>query len=550
MQLHPKLIELLHNRGIDTEAKIQEFLSDSPQKTYDPFLLSGMREGVDLLLSAAESGDKICIYGDYDADGVTSTVILTEVLSQLTDNLMHYIPSRHGEGYGLNIPALDKIHEAGARLLITVDTGTAAVEEVRYAKEELGMDVVITDHHTVPEHPAEGILINPHKKDEKYPFHDLAGCGVAFKTAQAVVQAAGLSKSVLTQVLDLVAIGTVADIVPLRDENRTLVKYGLRLINTGRRRSLQALLAAAHLQPGTVTAENIAFVLGPHINAAGRVRHAEKAVDLFLAKDDQERTERAAELAECNTIRKDRQEEVFQQAMRVISERLSGDDFLVVDLGKSWEGVAGIAAGKIKELLYKPIVILTETEDGMLKGTGRSIEGLNLFDLLNEQREMFTTFGGHAAACGFTLKPEYLDEFRADLNRRTRAIRAEHPEIFVKKIMPDLQLSPEDATFDLVHQLEFLEPCGCANEKPLVSVEGRIEHVSHMGDRGQYLRFQAAMAGFRRLSCIAFHDVKRLENEIQSTAGQPAQIVGSLRDDVWQGNHQLKMMVEDIHSQF
>lgn len=549
MQLHPKLIELLHKRGIETEEDIQEFLSDSPQKSYDPFLLLNMREGVDLILSAVNENKMICIYGDYDADGVTSTVILTEVLSHLTDNLMHYIPSRFGEGYGLNKPALKKIREEGAELLITVDTGTAAPEEVLYARE-LGMDVVITDHHTVPENPAPGILINPHQKTCPYPFSDLAGCGVAFKLAQALVSAAGLPKRILTRTLDLVAIGTVADIVPLKDENRTLVKYGLRVINTGSRRSLQALMDAAHLHGRTVTAEQIAYIIGPHINAAGRVKHAEIAASLFLTEDEDLIRQRASELAECNALRKEQQQEVFEQAMQIVSERLSGDDFLVIDVQGNWEGVAGIAAGKIKELLYKPTVIVTKEANGMLKGTGRCIDGLNLFDLLNEQKEMFTTFGGHAAACGFTLKPEYLDEFRRNLNQRTRAIRAEHPEIFVKRIMPDLRLSAQDASLDLVHQMELLEPCGCENEQPMTAVEGRIEHVSHMGDRGQYLRFQAAMPEFHKLSCIAFHDVRRLEKEIQSTAGQPAEIVGRLQDDEWQGNHQLKMVVEDIHPPF
>ncbi|WP_409336940.1 single-stranded-DNA-specific exonuclease RecJ [Eubacterium sp. F2] len=549
MQLHPKLIELLHKRGIETEEDIQEFLSDSPQKSYDPFLLLNMREGVDLILSAVNENKKICIYGDYDADGVTSTVILTEVLSHLTDNLMHYIPSRFGEGYGLNKPALKKIREEGAELLITVDTGTAAPEEVLYARE-LGMDVVITDHHTVPENPAPGILINPHQKTCPYPFSDLAGCGVAFKLAQALISAAGLPKRILTRTLDLVAIGTVADIVPLKDENRTLVKYGLRVINTGSRRSLQALMDAAHLHGRTVTAEQIAYIIGPHINAAGRVKHAEIAASLFLTEDEDLMRQRASELAECNALRKEQQQEVFEQAMQIVSERLSGDDFLVIDVQGNWEGVAGIAAGKIKELLYKPTVIVTKEANGMLKGTGRCIDGLNLFDLLNEQKEMFTTFGGHAAACGFTLKPEYLDEFRRNLNQRTRAIRAEHPEIFVKRIMPDLRLSAQDASLDLVHQMELLEPCGCENEQPMTAVEGRIEHVSHMGDRGQYLRFQAAMPEFHKLSCIAFHDVRRLEKEIQSTAGQPAEIVGRLQDDEWQGNHQLKMVVEDIHPPF
>lgn len=548
MQIHPKIIDLLQRRGITTEKDIKEYFSATPKRTHDPFLMKNMEDAVMLILKTIKDGGKICIYGDYDVDGVTSTAVLTEVLSHLTDKLSYHIPSRFHEGYGLNMGAVKDIADSGVSLMITVDTGTVSIDEVNYARE-LGMDVIVTDHHTVPENYVDGILLNPKQPGCAYPFKGLCGCGVAFKLSQAIVSRSDAPRSVLTAILDLVAIGTVSDIVPLKDENRTLVKYGLRVIQTGKRESLKYLLGEARVNRTRIQSEDISFIIGPHINAAGRIRHARIAEELFLTNDKEIMAERASELAECNAIRKEEQQEVFDQAMRVISERLSGDDFLVIDLEEANEGVTGIAAGKIKELVYKPTVIVTPMGNGLMKGTGRSIDGVNLYDLLATQREMYVSFGGHAAACGFTLKAEYLDAFRRNLNMQTRAIRAEHPDLFVKKIQPDMVLDPADVTLDFVHQFDLLEPCGCENERPTTAVRASIEHVSHMGDRGQYLRFQAVMDGFVKLSCIAFHDVKRLERNIQATAGQPATIVGNLRDDIWRGNHQLKMMVEDIHPQ-
>ena len=244
MEIDRKIIELLHKRGLETDEEIAEFLSDKPKETYDPFLLPDMEEGVDLILSACDNDEKICIYGDYDADGVTSTVILTEVLSQLTDNLIQYIPSRFDEGYGLNRSAIDTIKAAGADLIVTVDCGSVSVDEVEYAKS-IGLDIMVTDHHRIEDKQADTILINPARKDSEYPFPYLAGCGVAFKLAQAITDAAGLPKINLTRMLDLVALGTIGDIVPLISENRMLVKYGLRAINTSGREALKVLIGKA-----------------------------------------------------------------------------------------------------------------------------------------------------------------------------------------------------------------------------------------------------------------------------------------------------------------
>ena len=247
--------EILNKRGITGEDEISEFLSDRPQKTYDPFLLYNMEAGVDLLLKEIKAGTRVCIYGDYDADGVTSVCILASALRMLTDNFTYYIPSRFDEGYGLNIDAIKKIHAQGVGLIITVDCGSVSYDEVEFAKR-LGMKVIVTDHHSIDDIKADCILINPKQKECTYPFSELAGCGIAFKMVQAIQQREKLPKSVVTEVLDLAAVGTVGDIVSLRDENRTIVKYGLNKINSGQRRALKCLSDRISLKQ--VTSENVA----------------------------------------------------------------------------------------------------------------------------------------------------------------------------------------------------------------------------------------------------------------------------------------------------
>lgn len=306
---------LLETRGISSEEEIKEFLSDRPQKTYDPFLLLNMEAGVDLLLSEIKNNAKICIYGDYDADGVTSVCILSHVLSMLTDDYTYYIPSRFDEGYGLNKEAVRRIYESGVSLIVTVDCGSVSWEEVEYAKA-LGMKVIVTDHHSIDDVRADCILINPKQQECRYPFKSLAGCGVAFKLAQAILQKAGLPKSAVNDVLDLAAIGTVGDVVSLTDENRTIVKYGLNRINSGSRESLAKLCRAISLK--WVSSENIAFGIAPHINAAGRMAGAAEAVELFTSKDETLIDEKVENLVYYNGQRKKKQEEAYNQGMKMI----------------------------------------------------------------------------------------------------------------------------------------------------------------------------------------------------------------------------------------
>ena len=544
MEIDRKIIELLHKRGLETDEEIAEFLSDKPKETYDPFLLPDMDEGVDLILSYCDSGGKICIYGDYDADGVTSTVIMTEVLSQLTDNIIQYIPSRFDEGYGLNRAAIDTIKAAGADLIITVDCGSVSVEEVEYAKS-IGLDIMVTDHHRIEDRQADTILINPARKDSEYPFPYLAGCGVAFKVAQAVTDAAGLPKMNLTRTLDLVALGTIGDIVPLISENRMLVKYGLRAVNTSEREALKILIEKTGLKPGEVKCENVSFVLVPHINAAGRMKSAVLALKLFLAKDRQKMEEYAEELVRCNAERKRLQEEVFRNACEQVTQKYEHDDFLLVDLPDAHEGVAGIAAGKLKEKYYRPSVIVTDNGDGMLKGTGRSPEGIDLYKLLKNEEKWFGNFGGHAAACGFTMKKEGLEEVRADLNRITGEIRKDSPELFDGTPSPDIELEQSEVTVDFASQLELLEPCGKMNERPYIAVSGIPRNVNRMGADGKYLRFAIGQSD---CTFLMFRTAEEKGSLVFSAAenSRDITVIGNMFRHEWNGNVSVQIVVEDV----
>ena len=420
MSINPIIKKLLNNRGIETEEDILEFLSDKPQKTYNPFLLPDMEAGVDLILSEIEKQSNIWIYGDYDADGITSTSLMMSVLSHLTDEklLNYYIPSRFEEGYGLNKEAIEYIASQGCNLLITVDCGSVSYDEVEYAKA-LGLKVLVTDHHNITDVMADCLLINPKHPDSKYPFKELSGCGVAFKVAQALQQKSGMPKQVLTEVLDLVAVGTVGDIMPLVDENRTMVKFGLKVLNLARRKGLRKLMEGTSLHIGKISSENISFVIVPHLNASGRIEDASQAVELLLGScSDSRLDEIVNDVIKKNNMRKKLQAELFKQCQAEI-DRDDLDDLILIHAEDAHEGIAGIVAGKLKETYYRPSIIVTTTgvDGDELKGTGRSIEGVNLYELLKSQEELFLKFGGHAGACGFSLKKENLPALRQGLEK-------------------------------------------------------------------------------------------------------------------------------------
>lgn len=540
MNLQPIIKELLHKRGISTDEEIAEFLSDKPRKTYDPFLLLNMEAGVDFILSAIEDDEKICIYGDYDADGITSTAVMMEVLSQLTDNLVYYIPSRFEEGYGLNCEALDRIKAAGADMVITVDCGSVSCMEVEHARE-IGLKILVTDHHTVTDRIADCLVINPMQPGCPYPFKHLAGVGVAFKVAQAIAAETGLDKRVVNRTLDLVGIGTIGDIVPLVDENRTLAKYGIRAVNVSSRPGLQALIEGVSLHQGSISSENISYIIVPHLNAAGRMENARIGASLMMERDEAKVERGVARLVECNSSRKQIQSETFDRCREILEERYADDLFYVIDLENAHEGITGIVAGKIKETYGRPAVIVTPTGDGCLKGTGRSIEGVNIYQLLKENEELFERFGGHSAACGFTMKREYLDELRQNLNRSMEKLLKENPDLFTCSITPDLDLEACDVNMETAAQLRLLEPFGCANPQPLVRIAMRPSAVRRMGNQGQYTRFNGILEDGRELQCVIFRDAHEYDEILQRE--EFIRVTGTLASQAWNGKQYLQMTV-------
>ena len=550
-QINPIVIDLLHDRGYRSEKEIAEFLSIRPQKTYDPFLLLNMAEGVDLVLSAVENEERICIYGDYDADGVTSTSILLEFLSNMTSNLSYYIPSRFDEGYGLNKAAMKKISESGAALVITVDCGSVSREEVDYGKS-LGLQILVTDHHRADEERLPNCpVINPNQPDCNYPFKGLAGCGVAFKLAQAVARTIGMDSHTYNDTLDLVAVGTIADVMPLVDENRTLVKYGLMKLNSASRKQLKTLVEEIGLKLGEVSAFNVAFGIAPHINAVGRIKSAGLGVKLFRTDSDDEIYEIVRIVKDCNIQRKNLQNEIYERCIEIIKKDYKKDgkipNFILIELDNAHEGVTGIVAGRLKEKFHRPVAILTKTEDELYKGTSRSIDGLDIHLLLSHFSDLFKSFGGHKAACGFTIAEKNILCFHQGIDKYMSEELSKNPELLTRKWNWDLSLAPEDITIDFADSLSLFEPCGRGNERPKFSVEGIISNLKSMGNEGQYRRFQLMSENSTSfVPCVCFGIEQGSVDELSE--GARVRAIGSIALNRWNGNVSTQMNVNKIFS--
>ncbi|MCB6994602.1 single-stranded-DNA-specific exonuclease RecJ [bacterium 210820-DFI.6.37] len=538
----PILIELLAKRGIAGESEIKEFLSEKPQKTYDPFLLPDLEAGVDLILQAVREKKKICIYGDYDADGITSVSILMEFLGSMTDRLVYYIPSRFDEGYGLNRNAVEKIHQNGVEVLLTVDCGSVSYEEVELAKE-LGMQVLITDHHSITDTRADCLLINPKRSDCVYPFHDLAGCGVAFKLAQGIQKKAGLPKPVLNRALDLVALGTIADVVPLLDENRTLVKHGMRIMSSGLRPGLAALIEGISLKKEELRSDQIAFGLAPHLNAAGRMGDAKVAVRLMLEKDANRIQELTGQLIAYNKQRKQIQNEAYKRCVERIDEQIADRKFLVLYTEEVHEGIAGIVAGKLKEKYERPAILVTPSGD-YVKGTGRSVPGVHLYKLLQSHEELFLRFGGHEGACGFTMEREKLFELTEALERDMEQMLREDPELLKQQLTADMEIEGEQVTLELAQELELLAPFGSKNPKPRFLLgQADIIQPQPMGD-GSHAQFQAICADGYQVECVLFSRAKDFQRQIYS--GMPVDLTGSVDFQEWRGHRKVQFNVDNM----
>jgi single-stranded-DNA-specific exonuclease len=534
------LKELLKKRGLVDNDEIEEFLSNRPQLTYDPFLMKNIDKGAEKILDSINKGKKICIYGDYDADGVCAISLLLEIIGKLTSNITYYIPSRFDEGYGLNKEAIAAIKDDGVGLIVTVDCGSVSAKEVEYAKQ-IGLDMVVTDHHNLNDNIVSCILINPKQNDCTYPQKELSGCGVAFKLAQALERktSPAITKSDLNNVLDLVAIATIGDIVPLIGENRTMVKYGLRVINSGRRIGLKMLIEETGLEAGEINSDRIAYIIVPHLNAAGRILSADTGVKLLTYRDEDSLKDLTSLLLSNNQERKRIQQETFEATVDMVEKYHKDDMFLVIDIPEAHEGIAGIVAGKIKDKYHRPTILLTSVDDENLKGTGRSIEGIDLYEMLSKSKHLFEKFGGHAGACGFTIKRSNFSALRDYLLDAAQRIYEIDPSLFSSKLLIDLAVTVKDLNINLANKIEKLEPYGHKNPKPLFCVRGvRPEIPMYMGDRQQHVRFNVG-----NLTFILFRRGDEFRKYYKS--GEPIDLAGYFEKNYYNGYERLQFIIID-----
>lgn len=474
---------LLNSRGITDPESVSEFL-ESDGELSDPFLIKDMDKAVNRIRHAVENYEKIAIYGDYDADGVTATALVYLYLETIGANVTYYIPSRIDEGYGLHNQAIDFLEQQGVKLIITVDNGINSTEEADYIKNK-GIDLVITDHHHVgKELPNAVAVVNPHREDDKSPFKELAGVGVAFKLVAALED--GDCESVLADFADIVAIGTIADIVPLKGENRILAIRGIQAINDSQRVGINALREVVGYQNKAFNSTGVAFTISPRINAAGRVESALTALKLLLADDEVDAEMIAKQLDGFNSIRQETEADIIREAVEQIENNdvLKYSKVLVVD-GNNWHsGVIGIVASKLVERYGKPAVVIAKDGSGVAKGSCRSIEGFSLFDALSESGDILVRFGGHTLAAGFSVVDENIEELRKRLN-----LYADKLPSFYPVLKLDCKLNPATINMEFIESLSSLEPFGAENPQPLFGIyKAVITGIKSIGATGKHIR--------------------------------------------------------------
>jgi single-stranded-DNA-specific exonuclease len=488
--------KLLLLRGI---SDIDLFLNPSIEGLSDPFALGGVRNACERILNAIEANQRISIFGDFDVDGIVSTSLLLTVLRKLDANVDFYIPHRLEDGYGLNKSGIKKLKDKGTDLIITVDCGINGKEEIEYAKN-LGLEVIVTDHH-LPEknNPAE-IKIDPYLSDS-YPYKDLAGVGVVFKLCQGIEKISDLPLNFLLWNLDLVALGTVADVMPLTGENRILTALGLKIINENRRPGIVSLLKNSSFKKGQIQAWHIAFLIAPRINALGRLGESEEAVDLLCTYNNSEADTIAAKLENCNIERKKLQEKIYREALSFLdSRRIEGSGGIVLSSNGWHEGVIGIVASKIVDEFNRPTILIVEKE-GICRGSGRSVPGFNITASLKELSVFLEEYGGHDQACGISIKKENIRSFeRAFEEQVMKRLGNNIPQ---KELLIDFPLGLDSINEVLVKNIEFLAPFGTGNPNPIFAAFD-IELADNPNIVGKnHLKF-TAKNNDKYVQCIGF----------------------------------------------
>lgn len=514
--------KVLANRNIQSEEEAKKFLRASLEDLYSPFLMKDMQQGIDIILDAIDEGKKIVVYGDYDADGVTSTAILYKGLLELHANVEYYIPDREAEGYGMCSNRIKILKEQGTDIILTCDNGISAVEEVKLAKN-LGMKVIITDHHELPfkdEHgkreyilPNADAIINPKRNDCEYPFKMLCGAGIAFKFIQALYINVGIDDKEAYKFIELAGIGTICDVVDLVEENRIIAKNSLKMISNTTNLGLKSLIDVLGINNKEVKSYNIGFMIGPCINATGRLDTAALSVELLITDDE----ERAKELANIlNNLNKTRQEMTMRNVEEIIdvveNSSFKEDKVLVIYKEDIHESIAGIVAGKIREKFNVPTIILTKGKE-MPKGSGRSIEEYNLFEELLKCKDLLDKFGGHPMAAGLSIKEENINELRQRLNENCKLTDND----IIPKIKIDKRIPLNIVNDELISEMEVLEPFGKGNSSPLFAEKNvKVSQVRVLGKNQNTLKLTCIINNKEKIEAISFNKVNEFKEMIKS----------------------------------
>ena len=483
-QINKLLATILVNRNITKKEDIRLFLEPTRADFHNPFLISDMEKAVERIIKAIENQEKVTIYGDYDVDGITSITVLKSFLQDRGLAVESYIPNRLEEGYGLNKQAIEKIAKSGCQLMITVDCGISAIEEINYANS-LGIETIVTDHHEPgTELPKALAVIDNKRKDSTYPFRELAGVGVVFKVIQAIGMKLELKEEEYLKYLDIVCVGTISDIVPLVNENRVIAKLGLMLIRQTKNIGLRSIINSSGYTK--IDSNSISFGIAPRINACGRMGKAEEALELLMSKNYNQVSELTQKLNNHNRVRQETEKNIFENAVKQIEEEHLENNNAIIVGGHNWHhGVIGIVSSKITEMYFKPSILLSFEEDGIGKGSGRSIPGFDLHDALMQCMDTIEKFGGHSMAVGITVRKEKFKRFREEFEKIAQTA---HIDEIMPVIQVDSKIEIKDIDKEMVESLKQLEPFGEGNRMPVFVFKNlKIDSIRALSE-GKHLK--------------------------------------------------------------
>ena len=537
-EINKLLATILVNRNIKEPKDIRLFLKPTREDFHDPYLIKDMEIAVQRIIKAINNKEKVTIYGDYDVDGITSITVLKSFLSDIGLECKSYIPDRLEEGYGLNKNAIDSILKKGCDLMITVDCGISGNEEIDYANS-LGIETIVTDHHEPGDKLPNAIaVIDNKRKNSTYPFRELAGVGVVFKLIQALGIKLGLKEETYLKYLDIVCLGTISDIVPLVDENRVIAKLGLMLVQQTRNIGLRSIINSSGYKK--VDSTTISFGVAPRVNACGRMGMAEEALNLFLSKNINEVNELTKRLNEHNSLRQSIEKQIFEEVLKQIEENDLDKHKVIVLGGKNWHhGVIGIVSSKVTEMYFKPSILLSFEEDGIGKGSGRSIPGFDLHEALTKCGQTIEKFGGHSMAIGITLKKDKFEEFK---NKFEQIAIDEHIERIVPIIKIDAKINLDDINKEMVESLKQLEPFGEANKMPIFLFKNlKIDSIRALSE-GKHLKLTLKDKN-NIINAIGFN-IGKLADEYR--IGDKIDVVGTLEINTFNGVDNLQINIKDI----